>query len=121
LVADDSEGVRKVIADICRREGHSVTAVADGDAALHACFQTSYALVITDQQMPRMTGSALIAALRALRYRAKLCIISGGFADVDHARAASGADIALIKPIDVEQLTAVIRTLTDPAPSPNSI
>jgi CheY-like chemotaxis protein len=80
LVADDEKDVRKLIADIARLDGHAVTMVADGRAALHACFHTSYDLVITDLQTPEVTGADLLAQLRAVAYRARTCIISGSFA-----------------------------------------
>ncbi|HUP49671.1 MAG TPA: diguanylate cyclase [Thermoanaerobaculia bacterium] len=66
LVVDDHEPYREYIAELVSRFGFQVTAAGDGTTALavlreHAPFH----LLIVDCEMPRMSGLALIAAVRA--------------------------------------------------------
>ena len=116
LVADDDEAVRKIVANVARMQGHTVTAVADGRAAVHACFGVHYDLVITDLQMPHVTGTEVISQLRAVGYRARFCIMSGSFVHQElplaQIKRMFGADAALAKPFKIDQLVAVLRAMT---------
>jgi CheY-like chemotaxis protein len=113
LVADDDHRARQLMTQAAQVDGHTVTAVADGQAALQACLGTHFDLVITDLQMPRMKGDELIARLRAIGYRAQLCIVSGSFSagSIGQMQRVFGADAALAKPFVADALVAVIRRL----------
>ncbi len=66
LVVDDHQPYREYIAELVARFGFAVTAVGDGAAALAALRdQPACHLLIVDCEMPRMSGLALITALRA--------------------------------------------------------
>ena len=116
LIADDDEAVRNLVGDVARTEGHTVTAVADGRAAVQACFGDHYDVVITDLQMPHVTGSDVIAQMRAIGYRARFCIMSGSFVHQElplaQIKRIFGADAALAKPFKIDQLVAVLRAMT---------
>lgn len=63
LIADDEAPIRELIADALMIEGYTVVTVADGLAALEQVVRECPALVITDNMMPRLSGTALIARL----------------------------------------------------------
>lgn len=66
LVVDDDAGYRGWIAEVVSRFGFEVTACGDGAEALGELRQSPpFHLLIVDCEMPRMSGLALIAALRA--------------------------------------------------------
>ena len=66
LVVDDDEAYRRWITEIVSRFGFNVTACGDGAEALAELRQNSnFHLLIVDCEMPRMSGLALIAALRS--------------------------------------------------------
>jgi CheY-like chemotaxis protein len=113
LIADDDPRVRQLLAQAAQLDGHTVTEVADGRAALEACLVTHFDLVITDLQMPRMKGDELIAQLRAIGYRALICIVSGTFSvsSIGQMQRVFGADAALAKPFTIDALVAIIRRL----------
>ena len=71
LVVDDHEGYRNYVAGLVERFGFQVRACADGAEALGALYEDpEYHLLIIDCEMPRMSGLALITAVRAQeRYR----------------------------------------------------
>ena len=57
LLAEDTEIIAKVITTFLQQEGHIVTHVGNGKAALEALQRDdSYDLVLMDMRMPEMTG-----------------------------------------------------------------
>lgn len=66
LVVDDEPGIRSLLAEAIRDQGHSVAVAADGKEALSLIDDgLRPALVISDVIMPRLTGVELAAAIRA--------------------------------------------------------
>lgn len=65
LVADDSPVIRLMLDDLLSAAGYAVRLADDGDAALAMIARERPDVVLTDLNMPRMHGFALIAALRA--------------------------------------------------------
>jgi two-component system, chemotaxis family, chemotaxis protein CheY len=65
LVVDDSATMRRIVVNSLNRIGYSQTAEAgDGDEALDV-FNSSIDCIITDWNMPRMSGLDLVKKLRA--------------------------------------------------------
>lgn len=65
LVAEDNPVNQKVIERMLVRQGHRVTLVSDGQAALAALEQGSYDAVLMDVQMPLLDGEAVTRQIRA--------------------------------------------------------
>ena len=66
LIVDDDEDWRAVIADVLSEEGFSVSTANDGRAACSALRRSKPGVVVTDGQMPLMSGCELLAWLRSL-------------------------------------------------------
>lgn len=64
LVVDDSPTVREMQRKLLADHGYRVDVAADGVEGWNAVRATDYDLLITDVDMPRMDGIALIAAIR---------------------------------------------------------
>jgi diguanylate cyclase (GGDEF)-like protein len=64
LVIDDESDYRAFISALVRRLGFRVDQAADGEEAVARTANHRYDLVLSDQQMPRMSGMDVIAALR---------------------------------------------------------
>lgn len=64
LLVDDSLSVRKVVAQMLRKAGHQVVTAADGQEALELLEQQPFQAVVTDLEMPRMSGFELLEELR---------------------------------------------------------
>jgi DNA-binding response OmpR family regulator len=64
LVVDDEPAIRDVIARVLEHAGFQVDVAADGEYAWQAAGRRRYDLIITDEQMPRLTGCGLIERLR---------------------------------------------------------
>lgn len=56
LVADDEYEYRMLLESVLTPEGHTVTAVEDGAAAINALQENVYDLVLLDVRMPRVDG-----------------------------------------------------------------
>ena len=64
LYAEDEPRLRVCLSKHLRRAGYEVTAAEDGEQAWMALQASSYDLLITDNQMPGISGAELILRLR---------------------------------------------------------
>jgi DNA-binding response OmpR family regulator len=64
VLADDDAHITCVVAMQLEKAGYKVTVARDGEEAFDAILQARPALVITDLQMPRMSGLELALKLR---------------------------------------------------------
>ena len=66
LIVDDFSTMRRIIKNLLNDLGYTNTAEADdGSTALTALAQGSFDFVVTDWNMPGMTGIELLKAIRA--------------------------------------------------------
>lgn len=65
LVADDDKEVRSFLTDALSELGYEVTAVADGEALYRSAVSAPPDLIISDLDMPGLTGGTAEALLRA--------------------------------------------------------
>ncbi|MDI6101156.1 response regulator [Actinoplanes sp. NEAU-A12] len=116
VVAEDHEDIRYVLKRSLERAGHRVVAAADGMAALQAIREHRPDLVVTDVDMPHMTGLDLCRAIRAddsLRH-IPVVVASGSLMPGDNQAEAAGASATLLKPFVPAQLLALIAQLLPP-------
>ncbi len=64
LVVDDEESIREFLDIMLRKEGYEVTCVADGKLAIEMLKKKSIDMVISDLQMPNVTGIELLKHVR---------------------------------------------------------
>jgi two-component system, OmpR family, response regulator len=76
LVAEDDPTTRHWIVEILRAEKFTVTAVADGRAALQKLQTSKFDLVVLDVWMPKMNGLDVLAAMRGKKARPKVIVIT---------------------------------------------
>ncbi|MFJ9451893.1 MULTISPECIES: response regulator [unclassified Herbaspirillum] len=111
LVEDDlmvGEAARKGL----RQDGFAVDWVQDGAAAALALRQEDYALVLLDLGLPQKNGLAVLQELRAAGNKVPVLIATARDAVADRvAGLDAGADDYLIKPYDLEELSARMRAL----------
>jgi len=109
LVVDDERGLCAGVQEALRREGYSVDAAHDADAALKLTAQCLYNLVITDVKMPGLDGVELLRQVQG-RSRDTLFILMTAFGTVERAVEAmkEGAYDYLTKPLDMKRLRALV-------------
>jgi len=76
LVVDDNAEIRDFIAKLVSREGFVADTAGDGEEGWRYLCSTGYELVITDHQMPKLTGLSLIRRLREVSIKAPCILIS---------------------------------------------
>lgn len=64
LVVDDEESIREFLDIMLRKEGYDVTCVEDGQKAVEILEKKTFDMVISDLQMPNMTGIELLRNVR---------------------------------------------------------
>jgi len=65
LVVDDEESIREFLEIMLRKEGYDTTCVEDGQQAIDILKKKSFDMVISDLQMPNVTGMELLKEVRA--------------------------------------------------------
>jgi two-component system response regulator HydG len=113
LVVDDEEDTALLLRDILKKRGFSVDACFSGRECLERLRRETVDVVITDVQMPQMTGIELCAQLSE-RYPDVAPIVLTGYGRLDVAISAmrAGAYDFINKPVKAEALeVAVLRGL----------
>lgn len=77
LVVDDVTGIREVMAAVLEQAGYCVTCAEDGEMAWDAICADEFDLVITDHDMPRLTGMGLLRRIRAVPFSLPVILMSG--------------------------------------------
>jgi two-component system C4-dicarboxylate transport response regulator DctD len=119
LVVDDEAVIRAFVARALTLAGCDVAVAADGREALRLVAEGRVrpAVVVTDIEMPGMTGIELAARLLALRPALRIVMMTG---DPDRAAAARGhpsiVDEVLLKPMRSEDLVNAVRPAPDGTP-----
>ena len=75
LVAEDNPALAHVAAFNLQRAGYRVTTARNGREAWELLQEVPFDLVVTDQQMPEMTGSELCAAMRSSEAHADIPVV----------------------------------------------
>jgi len=111
LVEDDpllGEGIRAGLA----QAGFAVDWVKDGEQARHALESETYALMVLDLGLPRLSGEEVLRRLRAKNDPLPVLILTARDTVADRVKGLdAGADDYLIKPFDLDELTARLRAL----------
>jgi len=77
LLVDDEEVVLAALRETLHREGYEVFAVPDPLDALGILRQTQFAVVVTDQKMPALTGLEFLAQVKELQPHATRILMTG--------------------------------------------
>lgn len=114
LIVDDSRVVRKVSRRIAESLGFTVVEAENGEEALARCKADMPDLVLTDWQMPVMSGIEFVTKLRAVKAKRSpivvFCTSKGAVKDI-HDGIAAGADDYVVKPFNEAQLKAKLEQL----------
>jgi len=77
LVVDDEPMIRTLITLLLRKFGYQVESAEDGAVAWEALQTKPYDLLITDHNMPKITGVELIKHLRSARMALPVVMVAG--------------------------------------------
>jgi len=113
LAVDDMRSMRELVKSVLEKQGHTVTIMDDGDSALSFARTASVDLVISDINMPKMTGLELITELRNLPNYANtpiLMLTTEDAAEKKQTARSAGANGWIQKPFNPERLISAVNT-----------
>lgn len=77
LVVDDDDDFRQLLGDVFKQSGYEVTTVNSAVEALEVFSEKPFDAVVTDHNMPEMTGEDLIKNLRDAEPNLPIILVSG--------------------------------------------
>jgi CheY-like chemotaxis protein len=111
-VAEDDSINQRVAQGLLKTLGYHVDVVNDGRAAVNAWRSGRYDLILMDGEMPEMDGYEATRTMRAMPQFEQLPIVALTAKAMKGDREksiASGASDYITKPVDVDQLLALMR------------
>ena len=112
LLVEDDAMIGAAAQQGLRQEGHTVDWVRDGREAEAAVAGAPYDLVLLDLGLPRRDGLSVLRGWRAKNVDVPVVVITARDAVADRvAGLDAGADDYLVKPFDLDELSARIRAV----------
>ena len=109
LLVDDDISIREVTSEMLAASGYQVDTAEDGVAGWKALHGNSYDLLITDHNMPKVTGVELVRTLRSARMALPVVLVSGAIPTEELRRNPSLQLAAtLLKPFSGEELLRTV-------------
>jgi two-component system, OmpR family, response regulator QseB len=111
LVEDDGELVH-LLAGVLSAEGYTVEVARDGQRGLHLGLTRQYDVVVIDRRLPALDGLDLLRRLRAAAVQARALLLTALGTVHDRVQGLdAGADDYLVKPFELDELSARLRAL----------
>jgi DNA-binding response OmpR family regulator len=112
LLVEDDELLGDGLQAGLRHAGYTAEWLKDGLQARTALATDDYAAVVLDLGLPRMDGITLLRELRAAGNTTPVLVLTARDSTLDKVKGLdSGADDYLIKPVDLDEITARLRAL----------
>ncbi|MBZ5735172.1 response regulator [Nocardioides sp. TRM66260-LWL] len=112
LVVDDSRVMRQIVIRTLRQSGHGghdIVEAENGREALELCTTRSVDLVLSDWNMPEMSGIDLLESLRERGSTVTFGFVTSEGSDLMRSRAqAAGAQFLIAKPFTPEAFDAAL-------------
>ncbi|MFW2828940.1 response regulator [Sphingomonas sp. ID0503] len=109
LVVEDEIAIAMTLEALLEDEGHQVRVAEQGRAGLAAIAVRVPALVLTDTNMPEMTGPEMVSAMLDEGQRAIPVIVMSAMPEEQVRPAYRRCDAFIAKPFRLHQLAAMIR------------
>lgn len=111
LIVEDEPELSKVLAQALREENYAVDTAADGEEGLAKAMAWNYDALILDVMLPRMSGWQVLENLRKSKPTPVLMLTARDTV-VDRVKGLdTGADDYLVKPFDLNELFARLRSV----------
>ena len=111
LVIDDDAGITKMLRVVLGSAGHEVIETADGAHGLVAAHEELPDIILLDEKMPILDGSATLQALKASPKTQRIPVVmvtvenGNGYA---RRLFEMGVDMHVVKPFDPEEILELI-------------
>jgi two-component system response regulator QseB len=112
LLVEDDAMIGESVAEGLKAEGYAVDWVRDGKEAEVSVSATPYSLVVLDLGLPRRDGIDVLKGIRERRIDVPVLVMTARDTVRDRIKGLdAGADDYLVKPFDLDELTARARAL----------
>lgn len=112
LVVEDEPGIAMALEDDLRSQGHDVTVVTDGEAAVTRACAESFDGILLDVMLPRKDGVTACREIRAAGVRTPIIMLTARTMEADKILGLEvGADDYVTKPYSPAELRARIKAL----------
>lgn len=112
LVVEDDDGIRNLNVEALERAGYLVDDAVDGAAAWQTLSTHGYDLMITDQNMPRVSGVELLKKIHAAHMSMPVIMATGTLPTEQLARCPwLKPDAILLKPYTLSEMLRTVREI----------
>jgi len=112
LIIDDEKSICDLLIEFLSTEGHFVTAAGNGKDCLNLFEKNFYDIVITDLNMPKISGFDIALQVKEKSPRTKVIMLTGEVINNEEKHKAKKLfDHILCKPIDFKKLSLVINEI----------
>ena len=114
LIVDDNKELREILEEYLHSEDGQIEGASNGKEALVKHSQAPYDLIITDLNMPEVSGMEMIKRIKQENDVTEFIIITG-YASLDSAVEAvkMGAFDYIVKPFRMEELKVVVKNVRE--------
>jgi two-component system, OmpR family, response regulator QseB len=113
LLVEDDDRIADPLAEDLRHQSHAVDIAADGLAGWEFAQATNYDVILLDWMLPKLDGVQLCQRLRQSGCQAYILLLTAKDTTGDKVIGLdAGADDYLVKPFEVDELTARLRALS---------
>jgi CheY-like chemotaxis protein len=112
LLVEDFEDSRFMMRQLLEMAGHKVVEATDGEQAVKLALQQKPTVILMDLSLPKLDGLAATREIRRHKGFLRVPIVAVSAHDGKESREAAlaaGCDEYLTKPIDFDQLNAVVK------------
>jgi len=109
LVVDDDIDLRLLSAEVLFRSGYQVDTAEDGETGWEALQARNYDLLITDHQMPKVSGVELVKKLRSARMALPVMLASAAMPEELNRHPWLQLAATLLKPFTGDELLGTVK------------
>ncbi|AGA70850.1 response regulator with CheY-like receiver, AAA-type ATPase, and DNA-binding domains [Desulfitobacterium dichloroeliminans LMG P-21439] len=112
LVVDDQMGIRRLLFEAFKEEGHRVKMAENGNEALHLLEDFQPELIIMDMKMPEMNGIDTLKEIRMFNKEVQVIMMTayGDLQTMERAQE-QGVKCYISKPFDLFELRDYVRQI----------
>lgn len=112
LIVEDDEEMRSLLKELLEEEGFETACASNGSDALREIVKRPFDLIVTDIEMPGLTGLDILPEMKKRRPDASIIVMTSFANEEVHRRSLEkGASGYLEKPIHSKKLKALIHEI----------